>query len=64
MKARAADVTLSLYWDDKNKSWTATATGTGHSEWLRIRTTAPVDQAAAWLLLQALQREMESWLAV
>lgn len=62
VKARVADVTVSLYWDQRRKVWTATVSGTGHSEWKTIRTTNPIDQPAAWLLLGAVEREMLSWL--
>lgn len=61
-KHRTADVTISLYWDQRHKRWTITSSGGHHSEWLAIDTTAEVDQPAAWLLLKAIQREMESWL--
>jgi hypothetical protein len=63
VQKRAADVTLSLFWDQRYKRWTITVTGTKHSEFANILTTSEVGQVEAWLLIQAVKKEMESWLA-
>lgn len=62
-KNRAADVNIGLWWDDRFKRWHATITGTRHSEWITVESTAEIGQAEAWLLLQSVKREVESWLA-
>lgn len=60
---RAADVTLSLFWDTRWKRWTATIVYRDGRSFRRIETTSEVGQVESNLLLDAVRREMESWLA-
>jgi len=60
---RAADVTISCYWDPRWKRWTMTIRGSNYSAFRRVETTSALTNVEGNLLLDAIRREMESWLA-
>lgn len=60
---RVADVVANWYWDERHKRWTVTLRGRGYRTWKRVETSAPMDQVGGQLMLDAVQREMESWLS-
>nr|CRY97275.1 hypothetical protein [uncultured prokaryote] len=56
---------ISLYWDDKRSKWLLTIPSGNRSSTMQttmVATTAPLDTVNRRLLLNAIKREMESWL--
>lgn len=62
--ARTEDASIRFFWEDRNgvKRWTIGWNHPHGKGFTRVEVTAPLDQDAMHKLVDAIRREMESWL--